>query len=778
MFSQGLNDVHANAVLILIDALDEFAEEEARKIVAYLNELSLVGSVSLRICLSSRFYPFIAADYQEMDLSHGTTDDLVKYVDTRLPPIIDKQDSKQLKRVILAKASGIFLWVVLVLNDIIAASDHGESLINILDIVTQVPADLKLLFDQTMRKIKPAFRNNLDIVLKWMLFSKKNLNPAEAVSLMRFNLNGKSDEGLTEQYLDRESMQGVIRGYSGGLLEVKQSGDTSYVQFIHESVRAYMKTTVMEGHNTIQGEIDSQTAAHGQLADFCIDYLLKIPSFSTGRIEMITMCKYLNLYADRYAASAFVHETSALHHPLSTLRGWDMNHAIKYLRSVDHEAGPILRNLVSCGCYESNTRHLKIFNIPKNSAQRIVSQYKIQDASQIMISILQMMNLESLAAVACVRRSRSHRLPLDFKQQIESPYPFVRRAISELSLHAQKSHRKSRIQSRLLNVFDHSTSSSSMYNFTAAVTCLGSIFCQGYNIINLQNSIQHIPTFLRISSAFDLAICLEDGFSKWPNLVHDVDHAGLTLLDHAFMNECSQTAAIILANGGRFGAIQRIYSILTLGADYTCHRSITRVNQHFLRTLIHSLATKIVDMRLPATYLLTCFISYPKSTAPLIRYLVEVGADTDAQDKEGRCLLIQVARADTEGREDMIEALVECRANINSTDSLHRTPLHHLARSSNLSAINHIIKGRPAINMKDRHGETAWDVAHTYQYEEVMDLLTKHGGVSGRSIAAVERAEHTQGNRNYDCDQWEFSGTDFDSDSDSSCDSEINYKES
>ena len=102
-------------LLFLIDALDECNEPDVRGVVKFLKELSInaVGAnVTLNIYLSSRYYPTISMKKRlelvvEEEKEHN--EDIAIYVRDKLT----KQDV-EIEKGILEKASGVFMWVILV----------------------------------------------------------------------------------------------------------------------------------------------------------------------------------------------------------------------------------------------------------------------------------------------------------------------------------------------------------------------------------------------------------------------------------------------------------------------------------------------------------------------------------------------------------------------------------------------------------------------------------------------------------------------------------------
>ena len=104
-----------------MDALDECLEDQARNIIEFfesLGEITMSTAIHFHICFSSRHYPHITVKrglqlILESQLGHS--DDISSYLTSKLK-IGESEQAKQIPNQIVQKASGIFLWVVLVVQ--------------------------------------------------------------------------------------------------------------------------------------------------------------------------------------------------------------------------------------------------------------------------------------------------------------------------------------------------------------------------------------------------------------------------------------------------------------------------------------------------------------------------------------------------------------------------------------------------------------------------------------------------------------------------------------
>ncbi|QSZ32965.1 hypothetical protein DSL72_002548 [Monilinia vaccinii-corymbosi] len=118
----------------LVDALDECDQSQARSMVCFFEELCELAEnkrVRLQICFSSRHYPTIVI-HQGLEVilegQSGHTEDIKHYIKSKLR-LGKSKPAESLQSEILGKSSGIFLWVVLVLD--ILNSEYPSSSISI-----------------------------------------------------------------------------------------------------------------------------------------------------------------------------------------------------------------------------------------------------------------------------------------------------------------------------------------------------------------------------------------------------------------------------------------------------------------------------------------------------------------------------------------------------------------------------------------------------------------------------------------------------------------------
>ncbi|OJJ30425.1 hypothetical protein ASPWEDRAFT_142843, partial [Aspergillus wentii DTO 134E9] len=272
LFLSTVKALRQKAVICFIDALDECDEDEVRDMVDFLADLSETTELSLgalHICFASRHYPHITFDKGlELILENqqGHSQDLGKYLNSKLSGI-KHQTVDEVKQEILEKASGIFLWVVLVVDILRKAYDQGR--IKFLrQRLREIPRGLTNLF----RDILTRDRENLEdhfVCIQWILYAKRPLTPNELYVAIQ---SQDEEANLAETPGDPDLAKRFILSSSKGLAEMTRSRDPT-IQFIHESVGDFL---LKEGgiHDLlVEFQMASLRVGHELLKHCCHNYI-------------------------------------------------------------------------------------------------------------------------------------------------------------------------------------------------------------------------------------------------------------------------------------------------------------------------------------------------------------------------------------------------------------------------------------------------------------------------------------------------------------------------
>jgi len=227
-----------------IDALDECEESQIRHMVAFFDQLcerAVASNIRFRVCFSSRHYPNITMN-RGLDLvlegQPGHSQDITEYVNSKLE-IGHSKLVGQIRQELHYKASGVFMWVVLVVEMLNKEYDSGR-IHSLRERLRTIPGDLHELFRDILTRDE-LHRNELRLSIQWVLFSRRPLSPFELYYAILSGLGANVIKDLAAEEIEITvgDMKWFILDCSKGLVEVVSS-EYPTVQFIHESVRDFL----------------------------------------------------------------------------------------------------------------------------------------------------------------------------------------------------------------------------------------------------------------------------------------------------------------------------------------------------------------------------------------------------------------------------------------------------------------------------------------------------------------------------------------------------------
>jgi hypothetical protein len=248
-----------------IDALDECEEDQVRDMVSFLEHLgrlSVSSGIRLNVYLSSRHYPHIGIEkgiQLVMEGQQGHDEDIVKYVNGELKAGRGKQID-EVKSEILSRASGVFLWVVLVVRILNKAYDHVR-IYALRRRLREIPDELDNLFADILTRDSEK-KEELVLCLQWILYAQRPLKRPELYYAI---ISGIEPARLTEwdpNEITTQDMEKFILSCSKGLVEVIKTKDQT-VQFIHESVRDFL----LQGNGLSKLQLDLRSSVAGLSQD-------------------------------------------------------------------------------------------------------------------------------------------------------------------------------------------------------------------------------------------------------------------------------------------------------------------------------------------------------------------------------------------------------------------------------------------------------------------------------------------------------------------------------
>ncbi|KAJ3487307.1 hypothetical protein NLG97_g6439 [Lecanicillium saksenae] len=285
LFEQAVQRLGNSSLTCFIDALDECDELQIRDMISFFEDISaLITSrdIIFQVCLSSRHYPHVTISHGlglDLEAQDGHHQDIISYINSKLK-IGRSKLADQIRTDLIEKASGVFMWIVLVVGILLREYDHGL-LHTLRQRLRDIPGDLHKLFRDILTRDNHR-KDELLLCIQWVLFARQPLSPEQ---LYHAVLSGVNHEALSVWNCDEignADIRKFILSSSKGLAQVTRSAKKPSVQFIHESVRDFLLKG--DGLRDVWPELEEnfQGESHEQLKNCCINYM----AFGLNELEI------------------------------------------------------------------------------------------------------------------------------------------------------------------------------------------------------------------------------------------------------------------------------------------------------------------------------------------------------------------------------------------------------------------------------------------------------------------------------------------------------------
>ncbi|KAG4273203.1 hypothetical protein FPRO04_09809 [Fusarium proliferatum] len=332
-------------VYIFVDALDELGSGAERYVVTFwMNHVQSQIFQNTRVCLSCRHFPNIStAGCLELVLDAHNSPDILTHTNFRLKSHIHMEEEHwctDLSKKIFSMSTGVFLWVVLVIDAVCTQYDQGYSLRGLIRLVEDTPTELKEVYAQTVSTLIDSERVLALKLFQWVTGAARPLRLDEWHHVLAFIAARppKSLRAWRESLAFTENdhqLERMIKTLSRGLLEISNSqsdiaagkevgtssvnagagsldheqGSARVVQVIHESVYDFL---MLQGGFELLGWTGTSIIAdcHCMIATTCLNYM-NIPE-----LDDLVIARQLNMTGDVVASSkrsSFLEEHQDLH---------------------------------------------------------------------------------------------------------------------------------------------------------------------------------------------------------------------------------------------------------------------------------------------------------------------------------------------------------------------------------------------------------------------------------------------------------------------------------
>ncbi|KAK4650756.1 hypothetical protein QC762_0113320 [Podospora pseudocomata] len=322
LFENAILSIGQEEVTCFIDALDECDDEQVEPMIRLferIGEQVVSNGLRFRIFFSSRPYPDISLDTclnLLLDGQEGHVRDIKTYIQKEL-----RAGDQQTKDQLLLRASGIFMWTVLVVDILNKEKRKGTPNHLVTKKLKKIPGDLWELFKSILNRDQED-KDQLLLCIQLLLFTRKPLGPEEFYHALLAGIETdddsvfednsefddyavlgensdsehspsfhvQSDPDKDSHSLDegtsatgdalRATVPDIprfIRSISKGLAEITQSKKAPVVQFIHESVRDFLLKEEKRGLRVVWPELgdDFEAQSHERLKQCCFQYYMR-----------------------------------------------------------------------------------------------------------------------------------------------------------------------------------------------------------------------------------------------------------------------------------------------------------------------------------------------------------------------------------------------------------------------------------------------------------------------------------------------------------------------
>lgn len=247
-----------SAIFILLDGLDELSgsDDKREQIIDFVKLLSNMEHV--KICVSSRpWNTFTDAfeDYPKLKLESLTYDDIANYVETtlsnnkRFNHLAGRRpaEAHSLIRDVCERASGVFLWIRLVVKELLAGLRDGDGLNELQVKLQSIPRELDGYFKRLVHSIPIHQRYEASVILQISLYKERDFTTLHPVRLFDLFFTAQEDQNfslscatnLVADFLDAEALayllDSTLRRVNSrcmGLLEWNSSGARTHLDCI------------------------------------------------------------------------------------------------------------------------------------------------------------------------------------------------------------------------------------------------------------------------------------------------------------------------------------------------------------------------------------------------------------------------------------------------------------------------------------------------------------------------------------------------------------------
>jgi ankyrin repeat protein len=721
-------------IICYIDALDECEEQQIREMIAFfkrIGELVASSEVQFQICFSSRHYPHITIEKGiELILEgqEGHNQDITNYIQDELK-IGKSKLAQQIYTELQQKASGIFMWVVLVVG--ILNKEHDDGQIHVLrQRLQEIPGDLHKLFRNILTR-DSGNKERLLLCIQWVLFSVKPLSPVELYYAIRSGVDPNALSVWDQDEVTPDVIKKFILSSSKGFTDITAS-KAQRVQFIHESVREFL----LKGNNIsdIWPELagNFHGISHEALKQCCLRFMKLEFSVSLGTTQRAeSQLEYLAKHPMDPLTNRSVKRKAKKVERKATERL--VQATVKKHPFLLYSVNNVLYHADAAEGYGITQDHLRDFPLDrwveynnlfeKHEVRRymkdvtllyLLAERNLKNLIKVSPSILDCLEVgnerygsPAFASVICksvgatqlfVEALRSHRSPADPSNRLSVPQDdeqnMCQKPTRRFTYHREKNI--------LLNAIE-----------LGNTKLFASILDISRDLVDLANPDGRTPLWYaaRYGHVAMVKLLLATGEVRVDGDLSHEDSAPLL-------------AAIKVVDTEMLGLLLRAEAdINTICGipDYLSQLTLENNYREVVKLLLKAGAKVPIAPRICNTALLEASANNQKD---LVKLLVDAGADLSFKSHWNDTALHIAAKNDYE---EVVELLLRAGAEVNVADASGRTPLQDASLQGHKEVVELLLGAGAEVNVADASGRTPLQDASLQGYREVVELLLGAG---------------------------------------------------
>ena len=294
----GRKSTNEVSICLFVDALDEH-DGNHRELVLILRKIAQLTdnpAFRVRLALAGRPENVFKTAFQGcpgFSIHEYTTDDIRHYAEDRIKAdmagelsIEYEEGLKKLVENIVRDAQGVFLWVRLVVNEIVEGICEGDTMEELVTLLSTIPTELGDLYKRALRRssrgsMETLIRNRSEayVMFQIAICAREPFLLYDFLVATHFLTAGRGN--LPDiQRLSWEQSVRRLNSRSAGLLEVPRTGGVP-VQFIHQTVKEFL--TAGDGKTMIREGLGDRRLESGYGLIF--RYILKLFDFTAGALD-------------------------------------------------------------------------------------------------------------------------------------------------------------------------------------------------------------------------------------------------------------------------------------------------------------------------------------------------------------------------------------------------------------------------------------------------------------------------------------------------------------